>query len=132
LIGLDTNVLLRLFIDDDPAQTARARRLAAEALAARETLFIGAVVLAELAWVLDRTYRHARADVARLIGALLEDDLFVVEDAASVAEALADYRTSGADFADCLIGRRNLKAGCAATVTFDRAAGRQPGFRALV
>ena len=51
MIGLDTNVLLRLFVEDDPAQSDRARRFV-DAAAADEPCLVNSVVLAEFAWTL--------------------------------------------------------------------------------
>ena len=53
MIGLDTNVLLRLFIEDDAAQSERARRLV-DASAANAPCVVNPVVLAEFAWTLAR------------------------------------------------------------------------------
>ena len=52
MIGLDTNVLLRLCDEDDLAQRNRAR--ASSTPQADEPCFVNAVVLAEFAWTLAR------------------------------------------------------------------------------
>ena len=77
MIGLDTNVLLRLFVEDDPAQSDRARRFV-DAAAADEPCVVNPVVLAEFAWTLARNFKKKRPEVARLIeGVLSMDDLEV-------------------------------------------------------
>ena len=77
MIGLDTNVLLRLFVEDDPAQSDRARRFVGAA-AADEPCLVNPVVLAEFAWTLARNFKIRRQEVARLIeGVLSMDDLEV-------------------------------------------------------
>ena len=53
---------------------------------------------------------------------------FEYEDKNSLWQALAGFRQSNADFADCLIGVKNAVAGCAATFTFDKRAGGLPQF----
>ena len=53
MIGLDTNVLLRLFVEDDPAQT-RPRAPPVDAATADEPCLVNSVVLAEFAWTLAR------------------------------------------------------------------------------
>jgi len=130
VIALDTNVLLRLFVADDATQAATARRVASEVAGRGETMFINTVVLAELAWVLRSRHGRSRNDVTQVVGSLLDDDLFTVEDRVDVAAALSDSESLGGDFADCLIARRNLAAGCETTLTFDKLAQRHPGFRA--
>ena len=51
MIGLDTNVLLRLFVEDDARQSERARRYVGAATA-YEPCLINSVVIAEFAWTL--------------------------------------------------------------------------------
>ena len=54
------------FLDDDPAQSDRARALCRRATA-DEPCFVNPIVLAEFAWTLTRNYKHCAAEVARLI-----------------------------------------------------------------
>ena len=73
MIGLDTNVLLRLFVEDDPQQNERARRLF-DAVSARKTCVVNPVVLAEFAWTLVRGFKKKRREVAHLIAEVLSAD----------------------------------------------------------
>ena len=57
MIGLDTNVLLRLFVEDDAGQSARARRHV-DAATADEPCLINSVVLAEFAWALAKRMKQ--------------------------------------------------------------------------
>ena len=77
------------------------------------------VVLCELIWVLKTSYGYSREELAELVERLLSTEELEVEDSDSAWLALEDYRTTRADFADCLIGRRNQRAGCESTVSFD-------------
>jgi len=118
--GLDTNVLLRVLVADDPEQLRRVRRF----LAARppgEPLFVNRIVVCELIWTLRRRFRFDREQIADVADRLLKSSL-VVEDYDALGFALYLYRTSGADLADCLLGVTNGLAGCARTATFDRRA----------
>lgn len=119
--GLDTNVLLRLLLADDPRQAARAREwLRAQPHA--EKFLINRIVLCELVWTLRRGYRFDREQIAEVIDRLLKSDAVVIEEYDSVAFALYLYRTSSADFSDCLLGVTNGFLGCTRTATFDRRA----------
>ena len=121
MIGLDTNVLLRLFVEDDPAQSARARRHVGEATA-EEPCLINSVVLAEFAWALSKKMKQKRAEVARLIEEVLSADDLYIPDRRAVERALAAYRSGRADFPDYFLAAINAELGCASTATFDRAA----------
>lgn len=120
MIGLDTNVLLRLFLEDDPAQCERARPFV-DAATADEPCLVNPVVLAEFAWTLARSYKKKRPEVARLIeGVLSMDDLEITYRRAAQG-ALAAYRAGKADFPDYFLAEINAELGCASTATFDAA-----------
>jgi predicted nucleic-acid-binding protein len=125
--AIDTNVLVRFLTGDDPAQSAKARRLV-EA----DEIFVATSVLLETEWVLRSGYDFATArivqalrDFAGLPGVTLEDPLLA-------ARAL-DWAEQGLDFADALhLGRAE---GCEAFMSFDRglakAAGRLADIRVV-
>ena len=119
MIGLDTNLLLRLFIDDDSQQYDRARRFF-DAASARETCVVNAVVLAEVAWTLVRGFRRKRREVAHLIAELLSADDVEIQHRSAAERALAAYRSGKADFPDYFLAEINIELGCASTATFDR------------
>jgi predicted nucleic-acid-binding protein len=119
--GLDTNVLLRLLVADDPGQVARARAWL-RAQPQDERFLINRIVLCELVWTLRRAYRYERDQIADVIDRVLKSYVVVVEDEHSVEFALYLYRTSSADFADCLLGVTNGFLGCTRTATFDQRA----------
>lgn len=121
MTGLDTNVLVRYVMQDDPRQSPRATRLI-ESLTAEEPGFVPLVALVELVWVLSGSYGLGRAQVATVLGALLRSKELVVDGAELVAQALKRYSVEGADFADALIERTAAAAGCAVTMTFDAGA----------
>ena len=81
--------------------------------------------------MLRRTYEYSRAEVAAVIGQVLTTEQIVVEDADLAWLALSDFKASKADFADCLMGRKNLRLGCDATATFDGRLKGVAGFAAL-
>jgi predicted nucleic-acid-binding protein len=131
VIGLDTNVLVRYLVKDDPAHFERARRLLQEECTADTPGVINSIVLCELFWVLSRAYRYPRERIAAVLAMLLAAEEIVVEHATTAAQALAFYRASNVDFADALIGLRSRDLGCTATMTFDKAATELTAFQAL-
>jgi predicted nucleic-acid-binding protein len=128
MIGLDSNVLVRYLTQDDPVQSKRANQVIEEALRAGQSFYLNHVVLCETNWVLARAYGYDQAELADAIEKILSAAQFEFEDKNSLWQALAGFRQSGADFADCLIGAKNLAAGCDATLTFDKRAGGLPQF----
>ena len=120
MTGLDTNVLVRYLVDDDPGQGAKAAAVVERAAARHSSLLINTVVLSELIWVLESAYGFGRAEIATVVEQLLTTAELEVEQKDTAWLALADYRASKGDFADCVIGRQNRRLGCDTTVTFDR------------
>ena len=118
MIGLDTNVLLRLGDDDEPAQRERARALLRSQGA--NGCFVNAIVLTEFAWTLTRSYKLSRAEVAARISVILESPEFVVASLDEASRAVQRFRNGLADFADYFLAEINTSAGCATTATFDR------------
>ena len=131
MIGLDTNVLLRLLVRDDLAQYEAAARFVRDAVARGETLFVNRIVVAELVWALAQTYRRSRVEIASAIEHILLTAEFEVEGSPIAWAALHDYKRSNVDFSDCLIGAMNRATGCSATATFDRKAGKLETFNLL-
>jgi predicted nucleic-acid-binding protein len=121
MIGLDTNLLVRYLIKDEPRQYAKVEQLIEQAANREERLLVNSAVLCELAWVLNVGYGYSRADIGRAIELILETAQFEVERKHETRQALNDFRATGADFADALIGRINRTLGAEHTVTFDRA-----------
>jgi predicted nucleic-acid-binding protein len=131
MIGLDTNVLLRLLLDDDPAQSAQARALVAEHGGVPGGLRLCDTVLLETLWTLTRGYRFGRQALAQMFEKLLAEPAFAVSDRQRLAEVLRRYATSKADIGDAFIAVDNERAGCAWTATFDRDAAGVPEMRAV-
>lgn len=111
MIAFDTNLLVRVLVDDHPEQVAVVRQLIAS-----DSIFISRTVLLETEWVLRARYKKTRDQLSAFFSALLEVDNTVVEDAEAVSHALEWY-AQGADFADAL---HLAVCGKAVMHTFDR------------
>jgi predicted nucleic-acid-binding protein len=128
MIGFDTNVLLRLFeTDDHPGQTAAAER----ALREQAPVFINPVVLVEFAWTLRRIFKLHRAGIHARLTKIVESPEFAVAFPQQTRSAISSFGAGPADFPDYFVAELNLAFGCDATLTFDKAAARNPAFRHL-
>lgn len=130
MIGLDTNILVRYFVKDDPEQTRLAVNLI-YALSPAEPGWVGQATILELVWVMTRIYRVKKDRVAQVLDMLLASRDIVVGQDDTAREALRLYRAGNTDFADCLIAASAKAAGCRRTVTFDRIAARDAGMELL-
>ncbi len=131
VIGIDANVLLRVILADDPRQASVARAFLSDHCSSVQPGFVSNVVLAEVTWVLARGYGCSRKQIADAIEQILETAQLRVESSADVIAALSAFRKGSAEFSDCLIAQVNRAAGCECTMTFDRKAAKQPGFKLL-
>ena len=130
MIGLDTNIVVRYLTHDDAAQTAAAVRVI-ESLSQDSPGFLSLIVIAELVWVLEVSYRFKKNEIERVLDTLLRSKELVIERAEIVAQALRKFSASRADFVDCLIERSGHAAACQYTMTFDQNAAGAAGMKLL-
>jgi len=131
MLGLDTNVLVRYLVRDDAPQFERARRLIRRETSSGEPVLVSLLVLLETEWVLRSRYGLAKAEILAVVSTLLDTSDMAFEDEPSVERAVYSWKSSSADFADCLIEARNRRIGCRATATFDTKALKLTGFIAV-
>jgi predicted nucleic-acid-binding protein len=128
MIAVDTNVLVRLLVGDDPEQLAQATALLHDAREKGVACFISDPVLCEIEWVLESCYGASRADVLAALRDLLASEGFVFEDRKGLMWAIEHYQTGKADFSDYLIGAKGRAKGATATYTFDKGLRGTSGF----
>ena len=131
MIGIDSNVLIRFIVKDDPVQAETAAKKLRAIRASGDRAFVNAVVLCETLWVLDSVYGYPRDLIAQAVERIFQIKHFALEHADLIRPTLHDYRLSRIGFADCLIGRINADAGCAKTLSYDKATARLPHFEVL-
>lgn len=130
MIALDTNVLVRYIVQDDPQQSAMATALI-DALTPAEPALVPLVVVVELVWVLESCYGNGKEAVITVLETLLHTRELQVEQADVIWKAFRLFSTQSADFADCLVAAGVQASGCQHAVTFDRKAARLPGMLLL-
>jgi predicted nucleic-acid-binding protein len=96
MLAVDTNVIVRLIIDDDPQQSHAVRLLLRT-----EAFWISKSVVLEMIWVLESFYRYDRATVHELFEILVGMANVEIEDKTEVIEAL-DLMSHGVDPADAM------------------------------
>lgn len=130
MIALDTNVLVRFLVGDDPRQSAAARALLAELTADRPG-FVCREVAVELSWVLDRAYGFSRDRIATVFEELVGSEELRFEAEDDVLRAADGYRRGGADFSDRMIAAAARRSGAETLHTFDRRAAQLRGVALL-
>jgi predicted nucleic acid-binding protein len=124
MLAIDTNVVVRFLVGDDPSHAAKAK-----ALLETETVQVSVTVMMETEWVLRSAYGFDRVVLLRALRGFAGLANVTVQEPERVARAL-DWAADGMDFADAL----HLVAadGCEAFATFDRRMARRPAGREAV
>jgi predicted nucleic-acid-binding protein len=131
MIGVDTNVLLRLFVNDNAAQYESSQRFFAGRSKASPA-YVSLIVIVELAWVLAVRYGYRQETIVNLLETLALSDDFVLERQAVVLKAVDVCQAGTSRMADVLVAMIGTAEGCTTTMTFDRdAAKRIPGMELL-
>lgn len=131
MIALDTNLVIRLLVEDDAAQLAEARRVVRTAEVEGEPCFVSDIVLCEVEWVLESLYKARKRHVLTAVQRLLAEPLFRFESRDRARRALEAYERGDGDLSDHLIGATASDHEARTTYTFDRALRRQEGFTLL-
>lgn len=127
MIAIDTHLLLRLVLADDPVQQARVNA----PFKTGKLITAPATVMLELVWVLE-SRGFSAANIVHGVTALLGIPNFRPEHELAIRQALRGYQ-AGMDFADAL--HLALSAPQEKFMTFDKAVARKtkkPGLRPVV
>ena len=132
MIGLDTNVLLRYLVQDDPAHSPKASEVIERRLSKENPGFVSLVCILEIVWILGSLYKRTREQIADHVEMILAADTLEVQNEQEVYQTVVALRNGSGAFQDALIGALGSWRGCSATLTFDQgAAKRLNGFQLL-
>ncbi len=113
--AVDTNVVVRLVVRDDPEQVEVAEKFISGGA------WVSHLVLVETIWVLDAVYERTAEHIAVAVDMLLNHETLTMQDADVVNSALEQFRKRPAlGFSDCLVLEAARKAGHLPLGTFDR------------
>lgn len=131
MYGLDTNVLIRYLLRDDPVQAEQARATIESAVQSGEPVVICLLTMLESEWVLRSCASIDKRAVISTFRMLLETRDIRIEQEETLEEALYLYENNNTDFADCIMAARYARLGCSAMLTFDKKASQLPGVLAI-
>ncbi len=119
MIGLDTNVIARIVLADDAAQTRQAAAMLDAAQQRGEEISLSLPVVLELEWVLRSAAQLGKTAVITTLRHLLETELLQIENEGALEYALHLYEGSKADFPECLFVAKYRMQGCRLMASFD-------------
>ena len=131
MTGLDTNVLIRYLIQDDPKQARLANQIIDRQLSEQNPGFVNLATILEIVWVLRSLLKRSPSEIATHLEQLLAADSLEIQNDQQVFEAAFALKRGTGEFEDALIGALNAWAGCSHTLTFDRKTARLRYFRVM-
>jgi predicted nucleic-acid-binding protein len=117
MIGLDTNILARYYIDDASDKQSLAQRNAAKSLIdSGQPLMVCKTVLLEFEWVMRGYYKLTRAEIFKVMQHIMSMRQVTIEDRELLVQALSNA-TLGLDLAHAIhhASYRN----CSSVASFD-------------
>jgi len=130
--GIDTNVLIRYIVQDDPEQSQQATHFIEKTASSEESpIFITGIVLCELVWVLEAAYEYSKENILKVLEKILRTRQFCIYQPEILWNCLHDYQQLNIDFSDSYIAHLNASNECEYTVTFDKKATRLKYFKQL-
>ena len=127
MIAVDTNILVRAILGDDPKQSPLARK----AIENSRDVIVPITVLIELAWVL-KSVGWSRSQIHQALGTLALQPSIYLDRSQETLAALDDFKTGPADFADYLALHLAKALGARKLLTFDRKLAKAPGAERLL
>lgn len=100
---LDTNIIIRFFLNDHPKLSAQAKKLFLKAEKGLLKLYLDEVVLAEVIWTLASFYKINKGEIVNRLKKLLVQDWITNPRKKLLLEALFLYEKSNLDYIDCWI-----------------------------
>ena len=119
MISIDTNILVRTIVNDDPGQSHAAQALLLKH-AQDGGVRILLIVLVETVWVLKKRYKKSKDEILDFLETLQDIPGVILEKRSAVVQASKDWRRGSVDFTDYIILTVSQEDGCDTTYTFEK------------
>ena len=127
---LDTNVVIRIILDDQPTQHALARELL-RSMTVENPAHISREVVQECVWVMETVKKMTRRQIASVLWSLLGISKLRLEAPKSLAKCVDRYEHGHQGFSDLMIQEYAERQSAYPVVTFDRKFSQLPGVKLL-
>lgn len=119
-IGIDTNILLRIFTEDNNEQLKEIQDYIDENK--EDTFVITPIILCEFIWTLRSVYKYSKQELISALKTIISNKLFYILQYKQVHFAIALYQDNNIDFSDAFAGYIYQHAKCPVSITFDKQA----------
>lgn len=102
---VDTNVIVRFFLDDHPRLSPRAKNLFKSAELGNIAVFIDEVTIAEVVWVLRSFYKSEKQHVISYLEKMVSQKWAINPRKKLILAALSDYAQNNLAYIDCWVSQ---------------------------
>jgi len=131
MISIDTNILVRLFINDESAAGKKQCLVARKFAEKEKEVYISQVVQLECVWVFKKAYKLTKNEIISILNELHENGAYTLENEEQFFAALTLFKNSGADFSDALTYVSSLNNNHMPFYTFDKRFAKYNGVKEL-
>ena len=117
---LDTNVILRFLLKEDPQLFQAVEPLFLQTEQGDLEIYIHPIIIAEIIWTLESYYEYSKEKIAEVMIQLVEAKGVVVPDKEVIVGALQDYKEKNVDFIDSYLVQYANKKGPLTVYTLDK------------
>ncbi len=117
---LDTNIILRFLLKDDPQLFQAVEPLFLQVEQGDLEIYIHPIIIAELIWTLESYYEYSKKKITEVMLQLVEAKGVVVPDKEIIIGAIQDYKEKNVDFIDAYLVQYANKQGPLTIYTLDK------------
>lgn len=100
---LDTNVLLRVFLEDNPPQLEICKKLISQIEEGKYNVYTSSTVFLEMSYVLKSVYKIPYQEIIKILESVFEIRGITIIEKTNTKKALEIYKNYRIKFTDCLI-----------------------------
>jgi predicted nucleic-acid-binding protein len=120
--AIDTNILVRFLVGDDPVQAEKVHAIFKKAESDRKQFYVPLLVVLEMIWVLESVYEIPRTAIVDAIGDLLLMPILKFDQKPAIQGLISSAAGNTCDLSDLLIAHCAKGNGCETVITFDKKA----------
>lgn len=129
--GIDTNILVRFLVGDDPDQANAVYNLFKKIEEDKRQLFVSLLVVLELLWVLEAVYKIKRNKIIASLADLILMPILEFENLEAIQNFIIESKNTRYELSDLLIANTSSFYGCESVLTFDKQASKYSLFELL-